>query len=99
MPIYWNFDRIPELTGLTEEERGRFWLHVIRKSYRHWQTWAGLIACGACVALGFVVGGKLGSGLLGAVVAGGIGGLLYSQALVYVARRYYADAVLRGHAS
>jgi hypothetical protein len=99
VPICWNIDRIPELTGLTEEERGRFWLYVVRKSFRHWQTWAGLIACGACTAWGFVVGGKLGSGLLGAVVAGGIGGLLYSQALVYVARRYYADAVLRGHAS
>jgi hypothetical protein len=93
MPIYWKFDRIPELTGLTEEERGRFVLYVIRKSYRHWQTWAGLIACGACAALGSVFGAKLGSGLLGAAVAGGIGGLFYGQALVYVARRYYADAV------
>jgi hypothetical protein len=99
VPICWNIDRIPELTGLTEEERGRFWLHVVRKSFRHWQTWAGLIACGACTALGSVVGAKLGSGLLGAAAGGGIGGLLYGQALVYVARRYYADAVLRGHAS
>ena len=98
MPIYWNINSIPELAGLTPEERSRVWLQVQRKAFRHWQTWVGLIACAACSAVGSIVGAKLGSGLLGAAVGGGVGGLLYGQALVYVVRCYYAEVMLRGHA-
>ena len=57
MPIYWTLKSIPELAQLSSAELDQAWLRVYRKMFRHWQTWAGLVACGALAGLGTHFGG------------------------------------------
>jgi hypothetical protein len=97
MQIYWTLKSIPELAQLPRAERRRVWRHVYWKTFDHWQAWAGLFACGACAAMGTLFGGLLGSGFIGAAMGGGVGGFIFSQAAIAVARRYYAD-LLRANA-
>jgi len=93
--IYWTLKHIPELDGLPSKLRGEAWRRVSRKTYRHWQTWVGLLACGACSASGTYLGNQIGSGLVGAMLGGALGGFLFGQVSIYVGRRYYRD-ILRG---
>ena len=93
MQIYWSLKSIPELASLPNEERGRAWRRVYGKTFRHWQTWAGLLACGICAGAGARFGGVLGSSLVGAAVGGGVGGFIFNQALIHVARCYYSDVL------
>ncbi|MBB3059570.1 hypothetical protein [Microbulbifer rhizosphaerae] len=94
MKIYWTLKSIPEFSALSIQERGARWRKVYTKCFRHWQTWLGLATCGFCVILGGHIGGVVGMGLLGAALGGGIGGLIFSQAFIIVARRYYRNISL-----
>jgi len=89
MPIYWSLKSIPELATVPRAERDRAWRRAYGKTFRHWETWVALLACGACAALGGYVGGQLGSVIIGAAVGGGIGGFLFRQIAIGVARRHY----------
>ena len=89
MQIYWSLKSIPERASLPKEVQRRAWRRVYGKTFRHWQTWAGLFACGICAGAGARFGGVLGLSLVGAAVGGGIGGFIFSQAFIHVARRYY----------
>ena len=91
MPIYWSLKQIPELAGLSAEERSVAWRRASMKTFRHWQTWVALVACGLCGAAGSMVGGHLGSSLLGAAVGGGIGGFLFGQVATSIARKHYRE--------
>ena len=95
MPIYWSLKSIPELSNLPSNARVRVWQRVYRKTFLHWQTWLGLIACGICAGIGSYLGGIVGSSLAGAAIGGGIGGFVFSQASIHVARRYYKDVLLQ----
>ena len=90
MPIYWTLKSIPELAALPPTDRRRAWRRAYGKLFRRWQTWVGLIACGASASLVTYVGAQLGSVFIGGVVGGGIGGFIFSQVAFRVARRYYA---------
>jgi SNF family Na+-dependent transporter len=98
MPIYWTLKSIPELSNLSLAERNRSWAHIRSKAFRHWQTWLGLLACAAFSAVGTLLGEQWGHATLGAAVGGGVGGLIYFQALVHVARMYYL-AILVGRST
>jgi hypothetical protein len=50
MPIYWTLKSIPELSQLPPKERGIVWRRVYKMTFRHWQTWIGLLGC---VAFGY----------------------------------------------
>ncbi len=94
MPIYWTLKSIPELSQLSSAERGQAWRRVNRKTFRHWQTWVGLVACGALAGLGSHFGGTFGHPLIGAAIGGALGGFIFSQASIHVARLHYKDALL-----
>jgi hypothetical protein len=96
MPIYWTLKSVPELSTLPRQERVRAWQRASLKTLRHWQTWLGLIACGACAWLGSYVGASFGHPIVGAALGGGIGGFISSQASIHVARLHYRD-VLTGN--
>lgn len=90
MPIYWTAKDIPELSQLPANERALAWRSVYRKTFRHWQTWAGLFACCACTIIGMYVSNPFGyHAVVGAALGAGLGGFLFSQSTIYVARRYY----------
>jgi hypothetical protein len=84
----WTLKSIPELSDLSPAERNQFWARISRNSFRHWQTWLGLLGCGLIAAAGEVLGRQLGHPYIGAAIGGGIGGFIYSQSVVYVARMH-----------
>lgn len=88
MQIYWTLKSIPELSALPRGERGRAWRRVSIKTYRHWQTWVGLLACGGCAVFGAHFGAELGFRMIGGLVGVAIGGFIFGQLAVGVARRY-----------
>ena len=94
MPIYWTLKSVPELSSLPRQERGRAWRRVGFKTLHHWQTWIGLIACGACAGIGSYIGASFGHPIAGAAVGGGIGGFIFSQASIHVARLHYRDVLI-----
>jgi hypothetical protein len=58
--------------------------------YLHWETWAGMVLLGSCVAAGSLLGGEyLGHSTLGAVVGCLIGSYILKAITRYVERRYY----------
>jgi len=89
MRIYWTLRQIPELATLSRAERGLVWRRAYRKAFRHWQTWAGLAACGVLSGIGGYVGGLFGHSYIGAVVGGGVGGFVFSQVLAHVVLGHY----------
>ncbi len=95
MPIYWTLKSIPELSDLSLAERNRRFARIRRKAFRHWQTWLGLLGCSVLSGIGSVLGGNLGHPFIGAAIGGGVGGLIYFQALIHLARIYYL-AILVG---
>jgi len=90
MKIYWTLKSIPELSHLTFQERGKRWRSAYKLIFRHWQTWCGLLICGLCVGAGTSY-----YGTPGLIISGGLGGFIYGNIAVYVARRYYRDKFIR----
>ena len=98
MHIYWTLKHIPELAYAPRSERGRRWRAAYRRTFRHWQTWAGLGACAACAGAAADIGQLLHPQFPGLMIAagigGGIGGFVFSQAAIRVARRHYRNELL-----
>jgi hypothetical protein len=97
MTIYGNLKSIPELSQLSSKERRLIWWRVAPRTYLHWQTWLGLTVCGACAYIGCRLGFAFGHPMLGAAIGGGLGGVIFSQASIYVARRHYKDILLKNN--
>ena len=86
MRIYWTLKSIPELQSVPKAERGRIWRRGYVKSFRHWQTWVGLLLAALCAGVGIAVGGIWGGG-----IGGGFGGFLFSQIVIPVTRPYLEE--------
>ena len=76
--IYWNFNSIPELDGLSKDERHQ----LIRSSYfkafvTRFAPWTGLITIIALIQVGGSIDETYG-GVFGAV----IGGFLFGQTMI-----------------
>ncbi len=55
MRIYFTLNSVPELRDVSPALRRIAWHYCRRKTYRHWQTWAGLVvalAAGAAAGIG-----------------------------------------------
>lgn len=89
MRIYWTLKSIPELSLLSSQERGRRWRSVYKSAFRHWETWVGLALLGLSGAVGAHFFNAAGAAVLAAA-----GGFVYSQIVIYVARRYYRYRLL-----
>ena len=94
MEIYWTIKSIPELRDASKLERRRRWKRAYRKSFRHLTTWMALLLCALCGGAGAYYGQMAGSGVLGAMLGGGFGGFIFSQASIAVARRHYQHILL-----
>ncbi len=44
MRIYWSYNSIPELQGLTKLEQRMRWRHCWKQTFRHWEVWGALLA-------------------------------------------------------
>ena len=89
--IYWTFKSIPELSGLSLNERLQRYAHANRSARRR-LTWSRRLAepfafAGLPAGLGGFVGSFIGHPLLGSVLGGGIGGLVFSQREIARVRR------------
>ncbi len=91
MPLYWTIKDIPELSKYSVSERDHIWKQVYWMTFRHWQTWAGIAAFFVFCGLGIYVGRLLGHEIIAGMIGGGVGGFVFSQAPIYVARRFYSD--------
>ena len=91
--IYWSFDKIPELVGKSAAERETAVKALSNLAMKHWEWWAALLF--ACITSG--VGGWFGgagiTGVLGAGVGGGIGGIVLHVVSIHVARKYHAASL------
>jgi hypothetical protein len=95
MTIFWTLKSIPELANLPASDRRVYWRRAYRRTWRHWQTWAGLFACAICAGVGGGLGAFSAHPIVGAIIGGGVGGFVFGQATVLVARSHY-KAVLLG---
>jgi hypothetical protein len=79
--IYLRAKSIPELASVPPAERRRLLRRCAPMTFRHWQTWAALFACGVCAGLGGYLGWVVSTGFwggpwigagLGALIGGGV---------------------------
>lgn len=64
-------------------------LALQRPLFRHWQTWAAIVLCGASAAAGAYIGMVyLNRSVVPVLLGGGLGGYLYSRVARHVASRY-----------
>ena len=90
---------VPELTKFSKDERRRIWRRYCRQSFRKWQTWAALLICSTCSALGFLIGkfsaahffgahfyGLTIGAFIGGCVGGGVGGGIFGWVATKVIR-------------
>jgi len=94
MEIYWTLKSVPELRDTSRRERARRWQRAYHKSFRHITTWVGLLLCACSGGIGAYYGQLLGSGMLGAMLGGGIGGFIFCQVSIAVARKHYRHILL-----
>ena len=93
MKIFWSFKSIPELAEMPKKEQMRIWWRCYWLSFRNWQTWIALIVCGACAALGAILGQMwaghyLVGGTVGGAIGGAIGGHIHTKMIELHVREY-----------
>lgn len=89
MEIYWTLKSVPELRNTSRRERGRRWQRAYHKSFGHLSTWAALFLCACGGGVGAYYGQMLGSGMLGAMLGGGLGGFIFWQISIIIVRKNY----------
>lgn len=95
MTIFWTLRSIPELANQPASERRVNWRRASHRSWRHWQTWAGLLVCAICAGVGAGLGAFAAHRIVGAIIGGGVGGFVFGQTIVRVARSHYRN-ILQG---
>jgi hypothetical protein len=94
MQFYWSINQIPELAGLSPEQKKQAWQFCYKKyAFKHWQSWVSLFGIGMLVVLGTKLF-NLGP-VIGGAIGGGIGGGIFGVTMTNVLRphlRDYADS-------
>ncbi|HYA59401.1 MAG TPA: hypothetical protein VED85_03490 [Burkholderiaceae bacterium] len=93
MTIFWTLKDIPELANLSARDRRRMWRRAYRRIWTHWQAWAGLLVLALCAGVGKRLGAFFDHQIVGAMIGGGIGGFVFGQVSVYVARLHYKNVL------
>lgn len=86
MTIFGTLKSIPELASLPASNRRINWRRAYRCTWRHWQTWAGVLACVMCTGLGLALGAFAGHRIVGGMIGAGVGGFVFGQTTVRIAR-------------
>src|SRR5437016_300037 len=55
MKIYWGTKNIPELAGLTWQQRGEIYWACWPHAFRHWQTWIALLILVVSFIVGWII--------------------------------------------
>lgn len=92
--MYWTLKSIPELGGVSRRERGRRWRRAYSKSFRHLTTWIALALPAIGGAFGSYYGQMVGLGSWVGVLGAGIGGFLFAQVSIVLARKRYRQILL-----
>jgi hypothetical protein len=111
MKIYWSLESIPELSGLTEEERKKIWRSCRWKIFQHPPVYLALVIFGICPIIGHWLGLTLSSlwsleaipsmviTLLGFGIGIGVGGFIYGQISTIYIRPYMRKKIAKIHTS
>jgi len=94
MAFFWTLKSIPELADLPARDRRVHWRRAYIRSLRHWQTWLGCLASGMCAVAGAQLGTFASHPIIGATIGGGVGGFVFWQTTVRVARSHYRNVLL-----
>lgn len=93
MKIYWGLSSIPELATLPSAERKAIWRASYRKSFSDKRVWMALAVCGLSGGLGAAIGSDSSYRLIGVVLGGAFGGLVFGQAAIIAALPHIRAAV------
>jgi hypothetical protein len=94
--------QISELRSLPKNRRNQAWRQIYGLSLGHWEVWAALAACIFLVVTGDAQGRTLlapylhslfAGATVGAVTGALVGGLIFTNVVIYVARKYHSDAL------
>ncbi|MCT8126174.1 hypothetical protein H1D31_09125 [Alishewanella sp. BS5-314] len=94
MTIYWTLKSIPELRDLPRHERMHRWQKAYHECFRHLTTWVALFAVVVFGFIGSQFGQILGMTLLGGCIGASIGGFIFGQITIIVARKNYRSILL-----
>jgi hypothetical protein len=93
MQFYWSLKNIPELSGLSSQDRGRVWRTAHWKIYRHWQVWLALVGLGLCTFIGSMLGRQIDHQTIGSAIGAVVGATIYGQVATRLARPYLRAVV------
>lgn len=83
MKVCWSVRTIPELEELPDYQKSRIMRLSLRRAFRHWESWFGLLFCVTSGILGQHMGHNVGEGnLLFGLIGGGIGGGVFGFLLM-----------------
>ncbi|MCC5452051.1 hypothetical protein LMJ53_10005 [Rheinheimera sp. UJ51] len=99
MKIYWSFNHIPELSHLSASEKKRLWQKASSRCLQSWLGWLGLIFCGLSGSLGADIGEMYELKMLGTVLGGATGGLIYAQIVTYLAVKHHKELLAEPRSS
>ena len=106
MTFYWSLKQVPEMIGLSREERRRVHRACYRQhTFKSPRCIVALVVCGLCGGVGAAAGGlshfvlgvppSIWQPALGAAIGGGVGGFIFSQTVTSYLRPFYADYIKR----
>lgn len=82
MKIYWSTKSVPELADLPKKDRMKIWRQCYLNVFQNWQTWLAIVVCGACGALGRILGEIWGIPKIGFVIACILGIFILQQVTI-----------------
>jgi hypothetical protein len=95
MQFYWSTDQIPELAGLSPEQKKQAVQFCYKKyALKHWQSWLSLFVLGILVT----VGSRF-FGVIGSAIGGGIGGAIFGVTTTNMLRPHLLDYVSKHFAN
>jgi hypothetical protein len=96
MKLYWTYNSIPELADLPKDKRKEVWATCHRKML-HRYIWVACVIGAVCVPAGMIIGesyfGRIG-GIIEAMIAGGIGGLIIGEVKVAMTRPHIREYLI-----
>jgi len=87
MRVYWTIKQIPELAGVSADERRRLWRQGYFEAFRDWQMWASLAVTGVGAAVGSLLGGLVGWQIVGAAIGAALGTIPHAIVSTELVRR------------
>ena len=97
--IYFSFDQIPELASLPKAEREKISRAAAKAATKHWKFYLSFI-----LAIGFVylcawIAGPGAGSIVGAFLAGAVGGFVNHLVVIHIARRHHAALLMQRDAA